>query len=292
MKRAKHARRHDGWLVTPLRDFVKTLLICHNDAALHHEGIARWLASFSQLSGILIVHEKRATLWRRAKRELRRVGACRFADVVGFRLYYRLFLARADRAWEERALENMEERYPLVGNDTPEFRTSGPNSAEAEDFIRGCAPDVVLALCKTILKPRIFSIPTRGTFVLHPGICPEYRNSHGCFWALVKNDVHKVGTSLLRIDAGVDTGPVYGYYTYPYDELLESHVVIQHRAVVENLDALRLKLTEIYRGMAAPIDTTGRVSATWGQPWLTSYLKWKHNAKRRRIHESPRTALS
>ena len=271
---------------------MKTLLICHDDAPLHREGIARWLASFSRLSGILIVHENRATLWRRARREFRRVGALRFGDVVAFRLYYRMFLARGDRAWEERALECIGARYPRVGNDTLELRTPSPNSAEAEDFIRSCAPDVVLALCKTILKPRIFSLPTRGTFVLHPGICPEYRNAHGCFWALVNRDVHRVGASLIRIDAGVDTGPVYGYFAYPYDELLESHVVIQHRAVAENLDSLREKLTEIHRGVATPIDTAGRVSATWGQPRLTSYLKWKHNAKRRSIHESPRTALS
>jgi hypothetical protein len=271
---------------------VKTLLICHDDSALHREGLTRWLASFSQLSGILILHEGRRTIWRRAKRELRRVGSLGFADVLAFRLFYKTRLAGTDRAWEQRALETMSQTYPPVGHDTPILRANDPNSAEAEDFIRSCAPDIVLALCKTIIKPRIFSIPPHGTFVLHPGICPEYRNAHGCFWALANDDVAKVGTSLLRIDAGVDTGPVYGYYTYPYDELRESHVVIQHRTVVENLDSLREKLTAIHRGVATPIDTVGRASATWGQPRLTSYIKWKHNAKRRRPRESARAALS
>lgn len=271
---------------------MKTLLICHQDDALHREGIARWLASFSRLSGILIIDETRRTVWRRARRELRRVGTLRFADVLAFRCYYKLFLARGDRTWEERALWNICRKYPPVGEEPPVFRAETPNSAAAEAFVRSCSPDIVLALCKMIMKPRIFSIPPRGTFVLHPGICPEYRNSHGCFWALVNGDVDKVGISLLRIDAGVDTGPVYGYYSYPYDELLESHVVIQQRAVVDNLDALREKLVAIQGGAATPIDTTGRASATWGQPWLTSYIKWKHSAKRRVLGESPRTALS
>ena len=170
--------------------------------------------------------------------------------------------------------------------------TRDPNSADAERFIKGRGPDIVLALCKTLLKPRIFSIPKHGTFVLHPGICPEYRNAHGCFWALANDDVSKVGMSLLRIDAGVDTGPVYGHYTYSYDEVLESHVVIQQRVVVENLDVVREKLTAICDGSANPIDTSGRQSATWGQPWLTRYIKWKYKAKRRRVSESPRAALS
>jgi methionyl-tRNA formyltransferase len=85
---------------------------------------------------------------------------------------------------------------------------------------------------------------------MHPGICPEYRNAHGCFWALANGDSARVGMTLLKIDKGVDTGPVYGHYTYPYDERHESHVVIQHRVVFENLEALREKLEHIAAGDA------------------------------------------
>jgi len=35
---------------------------------------------------------------------------------------------------------------------------------------------------------------------MHPGICPEYRNSHGCFWALANDDPERVGVTLLQID--------------------------------------------------------------------------------------------
>ena len=48
--------------------------------------------------------------------------------------------------------------------------------------------------------------------------------------------------TLLRIDKGVDTGPVYGYFRYRYDPARESHVVIQHRVVLDNLDAIAGKL--------------------------------------------------
>src|SRR5439155_599465 len=181
----------------------------------------------------------RGAVWRRVKRELRRAGTVRLADALAFRLYYKLFLSNADKGWEERTLGRLCETYPPIGDATPVLSAQSPNSADAEQFITDCAPDIVLALCKTLLKPRVFSIPKHGTFVLHPGICPEYRNAHGCFWALANDDIGRVGMSLLRIDEGVDTGPVYGHYRYAYDELLESHIVIQHRVVVENLDALR-----------------------------------------------------
>jgi len=170
--------------------------------------------------------------------------------------------------------------YGDIPSSTEIFRTASPNTRETEEFIRKLKPDLILARCKVPLKESIFSISTKGTFVMHPGICPEYRNAHGCFWALANRDLYKVGMTLLKIDKGVDTGPTFGYYTYPFDEASESHIVIQHRVVLENLDALRGKLLEIFNGTAVALDTSGRRSAAWGQPWLTKYLEWKSRAKR------------
>ena len=114
---------------------------------------------------------------------------------------------------------------------------------------------------------------------MHPGITPEYRNSHGCFWALANRDLERVGMTLLKIDAGVDTGPVYGYFTYEFDERRESHIVIQKRMVLENLDAVRDQLVAVQRGEAEAIPTEGRTSAAWGQPWLSKYVRWKLAAR-------------
>jgi methionyl-tRNA formyltransferase len=159
------------------------------------------------------------------------------------------------------------------------LHAASPNTREVERFIADRRPDLMIARSRTLLDESIFSLPAQGTYVMHPGVTPEYRNSHGCFWALANRDHGRVGMTLLRIDAGVDTGPVYGYYSYPYDERTESHSVIQKRMVLENLDAVRDRLLDIHRGDATPLDTTGRTSAAWGQPWLTSYLRWKWNTR-------------
>jgi folate-dependent phosphoribosylglycinamide formyltransferase PurN len=261
---------------------MRTLLMCHDGAELHRDGLARWLAANSDLVGVVVLHEGGSTLWKRVRRQLKRAGALRFLDVLAFRLYYKLFLGARDEAWKRERLAQLQARYPEVPVNTPVAHFTNPNSAECERFIREQRPDVMLALCKQLLKRNVFSAPTAGTFVLHPGICPEYRNAHGCFWALATGDVDKVGMTLLRIDEGVDTGPVYGYFTYDYDEVNESHVVIQNRVTLDNLDAVWRALQAVWRGEATPIDTRGRESATWGQPWLTSYARWKVNARRRR----------
>lgn len=257
---------------------IKTLLICHEGAHLDQEGLAMWLASFSDLVGMILLREARKRTLRRLIKEVKRVGLFRFLDVVAFRIYYALFLTRRDRGWVEQKLLVLRQTYPALGP-VPVLRARSPNSPEAEEFIRSLAPDLMLARCKTLLKESVFSIPLEGTFVMHPGICPEYRNAHGCFWALANRDVKKVGMTLLKVDKGVDTGRVYGYYEYRGDEREESHVVIQARVVFDHLQELQQKLQEICEGRALPVDTSGRNSATWGQPWLTKYLYWKLKAK-------------
>ncbi|HET8712373.1 MAG TPA: formyltransferase family protein [Gemmatimonadales bacterium] len=261
---------------------LKTVLICHHDAPLHRVAMARWLGSFSDLTGIVEIHEPRARLWRRVRRELRRVGALRFLDVLAYRAWDRLTLAAADRRWEAGLLARLGRLYGAVPVSTPVHVTTDPNSAATVAFIRERAPDLALAACKIILRPALFSIPPRGTFVVHPGICPEYRNAHGCFWALARDDGHNVGATLLKVDAGVDTGPVYGYFRYPYDASRESPFMIQSRVVFDNLDQIRATLLAIGAGRASPLDTSTRRSATWGQPRLSAYIGWKRLARRRR----------
>ena len=211
---------------------MRTLLICHEHAALDREGLARWLATFSTFVGTVVVREPAGRMRKRIAREIRRVGFWRFLDVLAFRLYYRLSQASSDQRIEGRELEWLRARFPDRPN-ASEMIVASPNSVEAETFIRRCEPDLIIARCKT----------------------------------------------LLRIDAGVDTGPVFGYFRVDGDPY-ESHVLTQHRAVLDHLDAIRDKLREIETGTAAPIDTQGRRSAAWGQPWLTALVRMRAGARR------------
>lgn len=257
----------------------RAVLICHSSEPLNRFGLARWMSSFMDLAAIIEIHEPPARLRKRIKREWKRVGARRFADVLAFRLYSRVMLRTRDREWEARLLRSLEDRYPEIPPTTKILVTGSPNSPEAEQLLKEARADIIVARCKSILNARIFKQATVGTFVMHPGICPEYRNAHGCFWALAMRDLGNVGMTLLKIDEGVDTGPVYGYYRVDFDEAAETHNMIQHRVVFDNLDTLRAKFDELLAGTARTLDTRGRPSRAWGQPWLSSYLRWKRGAR-------------
>jgi len=245
------------------------------------------------LTGLIVISDNGRRLWTAARRELRRAGWLGFLDVVAYRVFARLRLRAADDAWKARQIEALKAEYPADLDGVPRVVVASPNSDPSRAFLNSVRPDIIIARCKFILKPEIFSLARVGAFALHPGICPEYRNAHGCFWALVNRDLERVGMTLLKIDNGIDTGPVYLQAGCRIDELAESHSVIQYRVVVENLGRIAATLIDLFNGThVEPIPTAGRKSAVWGQPRLTDYLRWKKAARQAKADATRVPAVS
>lgn len=261
---------------------MKIVLICHKDSTLSYQGIATWISSFAELSGIVVIAEKQHKKMDRIKKEMKRSGFWGLIDVFLFRFLYKFTRQKKDKAIENQLLESVNINYGKLDIDQlNKIVVSTPNSRSSQEFIESLQPDFVIARCKFLLKERIFDIPKFGTYVFHPGICPEYRNAHGCYWAIMNHDYDNVGMTMLKIDKGVDTGPIYGYFTYQYDPVKESHVTIQSRVVFDNLEEIKGKFTQIFEGNLSPITIAeNRKSNIWGQPRLTTSMKWKLSAKK------------
>ena len=255
---------------------MKTILICHEGDLLTEDSFARWLSSFSNLVGIVKIREDGSRSKQRVKAEIKRSGFFRFVfDVLPYRLFSKIVHGKKDEQWIKDKIKAMSQIYPDLPESVEILITDSPGSRQTREFVSRLAPDMMLARCKTLIKKEVYSIPVDGTLILHPGICPEYRNAHGCFWALANNELDKVGATLLKIDEGVDTGPIYGFYSYPFDKHTETPAVIHSRVVYDNLDKIQEKLLEVHEGRAESIDTSGRRSGVWGQPWLSRYLIYR-----------------
>ncbi len=259
----------------------RVVLLCQHDESIDLDGLSAWLAASMRLAGLIVIHDSRRKRWQSLRAEYRRSRWIGLLDVVAFRLFYGLTGARRDRQWVTSAVARLRSAHPADVTVVPRIDVENPNGVEARQFLTACAPDLAIARCRHLLRPETFGIPAHGTFVLHPGICPEYRNAHGCFWALARRDLTRVGRTLLRVDRGVDTGAIFLQATCPIDERRESHRVIQYRVVVDNLDRIARTLTEVVQGSAEPVSTSGRRSAVWGQPRLSAYVSWKRAARRR-----------
>ena len=259
----------------------RVALICHAGHHIDAVGLASWLASSLRLVGIVVLRDRPRRIIKTIRREIWRVGLLRLLDVIAFCVYYRLLLARADSVGIAQKVAQLQAKYPASLADVPRLIAADPNTMEVRHFLQRLHPDLMIARRKFILRSEIFELPSVGTFVLHPAICPEYRNAHGCFWVLVNEDRDRFGMTLLRADKDVDTGPIFLQATYRFNETRESHIVIQYRVILENLEAIRNVLLSEWKGEARRISTNGRSSAVWGQPWLSAYLRWKWAARRK-----------
>jgi methionyl-tRNA formyltransferase len=148
---------------------------------------------------VSVIHDtgapvSRLAQYRRQARKVRRLGPS-VAPVA-------LVLRRAYRAADAAEVPDLEEF------DVPLLRVPNPNVPEAHRRLADLEPELLLTLGSRFLSPPTFSIPTLGAINVHHGSVPLYRGGPPVFWEIV-DGVDEVGYVVHRIDAGIDTGPVF-----------------------------------------------------------------------------------
>lgn len=82
-------------------------------------------------------------------------------------------------------------------------------SDAAYDGLAALAPDVIAVVAYGLLLPqRILDLPRYGCINLHPSLLPRWRGSAPIARAVLAGDA-QTGVSIMRMDGGMDSGPVY-----------------------------------------------------------------------------------
>jgi methionyl-tRNA formyltransferase len=77
---------------------------------------------------------------------------------------------------------------------------------EAQELLQKLAPDAIVIIAYgQIIPARLLPIPKLGWINLHASLLPKYRGAAPINWAIVNGET-KTGVTLMRIDAGMDTG--------------------------------------------------------------------------------------
>ncbi|MBW1707763.1 MAG: methionyl-tRNA formyltransferase [Deltaproteobacteria bacterium] len=76
------------------------------------------------------------------------------------------------------------------------------------DTIRSLEPDLLIVVAfGRILKNKLLTIPRWGALNIHASLLPKYRGAAPIHWAILNNET-KTGLTAMRMDEGLDTGPV------------------------------------------------------------------------------------
>jgi len=86
-----------------------------------------------------------------------------------------------------------------------------PERARNENFIEELAklkPDlIVVAAFGQILPQSILDLPQFGCINVHTSLLPKYRGAAPIQWAIL-NDEYETGVTIMKMDAGMDTGAI------------------------------------------------------------------------------------
>lgn len=93
--------------------------------------------------------------------------------------------------------------------DIPVYQPKSLKSEESADPIRTWNPDmIVVAAFGQILRPHLLELPPKGCLNVHASLLPRWRGASPIHHAILAGD-DETGISLMQMDAGLDTGPVY-----------------------------------------------------------------------------------
>ena len=106
-------------------------------------------------------------------------------------------------------------KHLLIPNNIKEFpkkiafhKVENASGSQCLSILKSLAPELLIVLGTSILKPEVLSIAKRYTLNIHGGIIPNYRNVHSDFWAVSKKDFKNIGTTIIHLDPGIDTGDI------------------------------------------------------------------------------------
>lgn len=124
----------------------------------------------------------------------------------------------------------------------PCFQPPKLKTQEMFDTLTQLAPDffVTIAYGK-ILRQSFLDIPRIAPLNLHASLLPRYRGAAPVQWSIIRDET-ETGVCLMKMDAGMDTGPVYATQKTPIapdetpDTLFEKLSHISARLLLEHID--------------------------------------------------------
>jgi methionyl-tRNA formyltransferase len=187
-----------------------------------------------------------------------------------------LFSAMVVPFLKVKAEERKEELITQYNLDNTEFDNSqilkvdSVNDDACKQMLQQLQPDIIIVNGTRIISKKILQCTAAVFINMHVGITPQYRGSHGGYWALHNKDAANFGTTIHLVDAGVDTGAVIKQvFTRP--EKQDNFTTYPILQVAIGIAALKEVLPQIIVGEINTIKNAEK-GKMYYQPTIWQYL--------------------
>jgi methionyl-tRNA formyltransferase len=207
---------------------------------------------------------------------LKKLGAWKVAGQLAFLVYDRLVIRRQSQAKIEHLLEGYDVRPP--DGRFPILDVDSVNGAETAALLIEIKPQVVVVTGTGIIAKRVLALAP--TFInIHVGITPRYRGVHGGFWAVYEGRPDLAGTTIHRVDPGVDTGAIIAQTSIA----VEADDTYRTLPVKQYLAALAVMTEAVRAALDDRLTTYSRddlESQQWYSPTLPEYWRFLKRLRR------------
>ena len=125
----------------------------------------------------------------------------------------------------------------------------------------------------SIIKPATIELTHGKTLNIHVGITPEYRGTHGGFWALHNKQSELAGVTVHLINEGIDTGAIFAQKTVELTgcTTLRSMAYLQQKV---GIDLIMDKIDDLCNGRIIGYHKPDSTSKLYYSPGITHYFKY------------------
>jgi hypothetical protein len=239
------------------------------------------LASRDELSYLLINHLARqfniayvifeAPHARKMLRyRLKKLGAWTVAGQLAFLVIDRLLIHRQSRPMIERLLQGHDASPP--DGRLPILDVDSVNGPEVTALLKEYQPKLVVVTGTGIIAKRILELAP--TFInIHVGLTPRYRGVHGGFWAVYEGRPDLAGTTIHRVDPGVDTGAIIAQVPITV-EPNDTYRTLPVKQYLAALEAMSSAIQSALDGHLTTFERSDLESRQWYSPTPREYWRF------------------
>lgn len=98
------------------------------------------------------------------------------------------------------------------------------NSESIYQIIQSFNPDVMIVFGSSIIREPILSLGKKNRFInLHLGLSPYYKGNGTNFWPFINDELEFLGSTILHLDSGIDTGDIITHVRPKIEETDDVH---------------------------------------------------------------------
>lgn len=156
-------------------------------------------------------------------------------------------------------------------------KTSSVNEKSFVDFLKELAPDIILVFSfGQILKSEILNIPSVACVNIHASVLPKYRGASPVAAAILNRDTES-GITYMKMDEGLDTGPMYRIEKCPVNSY--SSAELEEKLASMASEDIEQVLMDISNGLKPEAQDESKASYAGLLRKSDGLISWNDSAK-------------